>query len=291
MTISSMTGFGKGEASGEEYSVNVEIKSVNHRFKDIRFKMSSIFNAVEVELRKKLSHKFCRGSFDVFINFKRAENNNKFDDIDLNKVQGLINTLKPTFDEQGVQMTINPTDFCRSEFLTDKDLSKDPLLLELLITAFDQAVISLGESRSQEGEKLKAVLVDHKGQYLKHFKIIEEKADEFQKHVKERLTKKFKEMISEIKIDEPRYMQEVVYYLEKMDVQEEINRIKVHLAKLDQLLLKGGETGRQMDFLVQELNRETNTIGSKSNMEEVSESVIQMKVHLEKIREQGLNIE
>ena len=92
-------------------------------------------------------------------------------------------------------------------------------------------------------------------------------------------------------VDEPRFMQEVIYYLEKMDIQEELNRIQIHLEKFDSIFKTGGEVGRQLDFLLQELNRETNTTGSKSSVEEISSRVVQMKVHMEKIREQALNLE
>ncbi len=127
--------------------------------------------------------------------------------------------------------------------------------------------------------------------YDEHYQYICSVADSFQASVEEKLKKRFSELSSELNIDEPRFMQEVIYYLEKLDVHEEINRIQAHLEKLDSILSKGGEVGRQIDFLIQELNRETNTIGSKSNLKDISDSVVQMKVQLEKIREQGLNLE
>ena len=115
--------------------------------------------------------------------------------------------------------------------------------------------------------------------------------DSYQEQIKDKLLKRFETENSNLKIDDSRFHQEVIYYLEKLDIDEEVNRIDIHLNKLDKIFNSTGEVGRQIDFLVQELNRETNTIGSKSASGEISENVIQMKVQLEKIREQALNIE
>lgn len=289
--INSMTGFGRGEGSSENYAVTVEVKSVNHRFKDTRFKMSSAFNSCELDMKKRLGEKFKRGSFDIFINYKRSESNSKVSDIDPKKVNDFLSTLKKMTEGQGVQLTAEATGFLRNEFYADQDLSKDENLINATWQAFDAALISLETSRSQEGEKLLKVLQDHRKQYEEHFQFINSKADSFQASTEEKLKKRFAELSSDLQIDEPRFMQEVIYYLEKLDVHEEINRIQAHLEKLDSIMSEGGEVGRQIDFLMQELNRETNTIGSKSNLKDISDSVVQMKVQLEKIREQGLNLE
>ncbi len=289
--IYSMTGFGRGEGTTGDYTVTVELKSVNHRFKDTRFKMSSIFNSVEIDMKKKIGEKFGRGSFDIFINYKRSESNSKFSDIDNAKVDDFLKMMKSMTDPHGVALNVDATSFLRNEFYKDQDLSKDKSLMEATWKAFEAAVESLAASRSSEGEKLIKILKDHRTTYDKHYQYICGMADSFQASVEEKLKKRFSELSSELNIDEPRFMQEVVYYLEKLDVHEEINRIQAHLEKLDSILEKGGEVGRQIDFLIQELNRETNTIGSKSNLKDISDSVVQMKVQLEKIREQGLNLE
>lgn len=289
MALYSMTGFGRHEVENDNYVVTVEIKSVNHRFKDARFKMSSLFNGIELDLKKELFKHHKRGSFDIYVNFKRAEKNSKFDDIDETKVKAYLEAVKGWVGEEN--LSIQPTEFLRNEFLADIDLSKDPELMSLTQEAFNGAVEKLRESRASEGGKLKKVIEEHKSAYEGYFSQIESKSDEFQDSVKQKLTKRFEDFKEELKTDEPRFMQEVIFYLEKLDVHEEINRIKSHLHKLNEIIVKGGECGRQIDFLIQELNRETNTIGSKSAMEEISNNVVQMKVQLEKIREQGLNLE
>lgn len=291
MSLQSMTGYGQGEATGENYTVVAEIKSVNHRFKDMRFKMSSVFAPIEIELKKSLGKAFFRGSFDIFLNYKRGENNTKFDDIDPKKVKSFLEKMNEITSGTGVDFTCSHTDFLRSEFMADQDDNKSDELRELAKQAFAKAIETLSASRESEGGKMIEVLRNHRDIYNTHYDVILEKSKTFQTHIEERITKKFQEFSSEIKIDEPRFLQEVVYYLEKMDVHEEINRIQAHLEKLDSMLSSKREVGRQIDFLIQELGRETNTIGSKSALKEVSDSVVQMKVQLEKIREQGLNLE
>lgn len=289
--VYSMTGFGKHEVEDGNIQLTVEIKTVNHRFKDVRFKMSSLFAPIELELRNIINDNFKRGSFDVFINFKRVDSTTRFDDIDESKVAAFIEKVKNITTAQGLDIGVRPTEFLRSEFLKDQNEEFSEKLWDLAREAFPKALESLKESRAGEGQKLVEVLQDHRKEYESYFAKIEEMADTFQDAVKERLQKRFEEFQTAMPVDEPRFVQEIIFYLEKMDIHEEINRIKVHLNKLDSLLSKGGEVGRQIDFLIQELNRETNTTGSKSTLQEVSECVVQMKVHLEKIREQGLNLE
>lgn len=286
-----MTGFGKGEVAKSDYVVSVEIKSVNNRFKDVRFKMSSIFSSIEIDLKKILSNKFKRGSFDIYISFKRGEQKSKFDDIDDEKVKSFLKKMKTIADEAGVPVEMRPVDFLKSDFYKDQDDNQYEDLKDYVKDAFELAVKNLEVSRCAEGEKLVEVLEGHQKIFTEYYSIIEGLSDQYQKSVEDKLKKRFENMGVELGLDEPRFMQEVVFYLEKLDVHEEINRITVHLGKLSKTLVGGGEIGRQIDFLVQELNRETNTIGSKSGVEEISDSVVQMKVQLEKIREQALNIE
>ena len=284
-----MTGFGRGEAQSDKYVVTAEIKSVNHRFKDTRFKMSSLFNSLELELKKLLFSKVKRGSFDIYVNFKRAESSSKFDDIDEKKVKDFVAQMKSVLGNEG--LVIKPTDFLRSEFMLEHDLTKDTELTDMVLEAFKKGLDSLLESRSSEGSKLKAVIQKHKASYLEHYSKVEALSNTFQESVEEKLRKRFDEFKTELPVDQPRFLQEVVFYLEKLDIHEETNRIAAHLEKLDGIVDDGGEVGRQIDFLIQELNRETNTIGSKSSVKEISDCVVQMKVQLEKIREQGLNLE
>lgn len=287
-----MTGFGRGEVSGSEFRVVVEIKSVNHRFKDLKFKMASIFNSVELNLRKVINDLFKRGSFDIYVTFKKIETQEITSlKIDETKVLSFLKEIEKFSQKQSVPISINGTDFLRSEFSLDEDLSSNEDLKKQVIDAFEIAAKELLASRLEEGEKLAKILKTYRDTYESEFKTIEDKSKEFKVSIEQKLRKKIDEIASEVKIDEGRYLQEVIYYLEKIDIHEELGRIKAHLEKFDRLIETGGEVGRKIDFFVQELNRETNTIGSKSGIEKISNAVVNMKVQLEKIREQGLNIE
>jgi uncharacterized protein (TIGR00255 family) len=291
MAIQSMTGFGRGESGNDNFSFTVDIKSVNHRFKDIRFKMSALFTPLELEFKKLLLSKFKRGSFDIFINYKKTVDKSNIVDLDSDKIASFLEKLKEVSASTDVEMEFSPTDFLRQEFYKEKDEKTETEMFALAKEAFGNALDNIEESRAIEGEKLIEVLTKHKKEYERHYNIITTKLPEFQTHIETKLKKKFEELKPELGVDEPRFLQEVVYYLEKLDVSEETNRIQIHLEKLENLLSEKQEVGRQIDFLMQELGRETNTIGSKSSMSDISDSVVQMKVQLEKIREQGLNLE
>jgi uncharacterized protein (TIGR00255 family) len=291
MPVQSMTGFGKGEVEGENYTLSVEIKTVNNRFKEVRFKMSSLFNALELPLKKKIESFFKRGTFDIYVSYKKAPSAQKSNDLDMEKIKNYVQEIQKVATATNTTLQLNPTEFMKNDFYVEDD-SKSEELQELLLKAFDGALEDLSSSRAEEGKKLLEKLEEHKANYLKHYKKVDELKHSYQDQVKEKLLKKFDANNADLKMDESRFQQEVIYYMEKLDIDEEINRIDIHLGKLAKLLTTtDGEIGRQIDFLVQELNRETNTIGSKSGSGEISENVVQMKVQLEKIREQALNIE
>lgn len=291
MSAQSMTGFAQAVAQSSNYAVSVEIKSVNNRFKDVRFKMPSSLSAIEIEMKKELTELFSRGTFDIYVNIKRPENKSRFDDLDGNKISQFIAKIAPILKANGLDPKVNMTDFLRSEFFLDSEEANQNELIDLSLKAFKDALKELKQSRESEGEKLIKILVKHLDTYKNHFVIIEKNADHFKTNVEEKLKKRVADYKGLIEVDQSRLLQEVVFYLEKIDIHEEINRIHAHLEKFQNLLKSNNEVGRQIDFLIQELNRETNTMGSKSTMKEISDAVVQMKVQLEKMREQGLNIE
>ncbi len=290
MSIQSMTGYGKAEIEGDKYTLSVELKTVNNRFKDLRFKMGSVFNSKEMGLKKKLESKFSRGSFDIYVNYKKSEMQSQEIELDFEKIKKYIEQMKEVSQETGTELNFQPTEFLRSDFIKE-DGDKEEELLQMIDGVFDQALSSLEASRVEEGAKLVSKLQDHIEIYKKHYLKVKELKDGYQDKVREKLRKRMSEENSDLGVDEPRFLQEVIYYLEKLDIDEEVNRITIHLEKLNSLLQSEGEVGRQIDFLVQELNRETNTIGSKSGDSLISESVVQMKVQLEKFREQALNLQ
>lgn len=287
-----MTGFGKGESIGEAFTITTEIKTVNNRFKDYKFRMSNLFNAKEIELRSLLDEHFKRGSFDISISYKKNDTTQSEFQVDLSKVKAYLDLIAPVLKEAGGNLTFSPTDFLRNDFSKiEDDGQKEELLLAQVNTSFLGAINALKISRQREGEKLVQKLIEHLNVYEEHLKLVEAQKNLYPEILREKLNQKFNEKLKDIKIDESRFMQEIVYYLEKLEVDEELNRAKIHLSKLRQILNSDGEIGRQIDFLLQELGRETNTLGSKSAQSEISSHVVEMKVQLEKIREQALNLE
>lgn len=289
--LQSMTGFGRGEKESDHFRVVTEIKSVNNRYKDFRFRMPSLLNKHEITFKNQLTESCARGTFDISINLKKSQAQNSLKDIDYTKVNTfLLEFAEKTEGLKNLNLNFQPTDFLRNEFYTDLE-DQEEEILELAKASFELASASLVVSRKDEGKKLFNVLNKHLENYQKHFDIIKANADTFNQLVKDRLTEKFNEYASEVSVEEPRFLQEVIYYMEKMDVHEEINRIETHLSKLQKVLSSKKEVGREIEFLLQELNRETNTIGSKSANTSQSENVVKMKVELEKMREQGLNLQ
>jgi uncharacterized protein (TIGR00255 family) len=289
--LQSMTGFGRGEKESENFRITTEIKSVNNRYKDFRFRMPNLLNKQEITFKNKISESCKRGTFDISINLKKSQTQNSMKDIDFEKVNAFLKDfIELTSAQKGMAVNCQPTDFLRNEFYMDLE-DQEEEILALAKESFGLAIESLLESRKGEGEKLKDVLNNHLDRYKEHFTVIKGNADKFNQMVKDRLDEKFKEHASEINVDEPRFLQEVIYYMEKMDIHEEINRIETHLGKLEKVLAEKTEVGREIEFLLQELNRETNTIGSKSANTDQSDNVVKMKVQLEKMREQGLNLQ
>lgn len=284
MSVYSMTGFGKGESKGENFTITTEIKTVNNRFKDFKFRMSSLFNSLEIPLRSRLEGEFKRGSFDISVSYKKIDKNQTEFQVDPSKVDAYLKLMKPVFDKNGVTFNVSPTDFLRNDFYREEEDQKDKELEPLVMASFDEAIKALMESRSVEGQKLVKKLLEHLAIYEDCLGKVEKLKGEYPDMMREKLTLKLNEKLKDLKIDESRFLQEVVYYLEKLEVDEEINRAKIHLEKLRSILNSNGEIGRQIDFLLQELGRETNTLGSKSAHPEISSNVVEMKVQLENTR-------
>jgi uncharacterized protein (TIGR00255 family) len=290
MSAYSMTGFGRGESAGTRWNIAVEIKTVNNRFKDFRFKMGSSLSSLEFDLRGQLEKQFKRGTFDVAVTYQKRPDAQAESNLDPEKVKLWLNSILPLI-EGKVPLSVSPTDFYRQDFMKDEEGDKGQELSPLVLEAFAKAVEALKVSRRNEGASLIEKLNEHLSHYEKLLLKNEELKGLYPDMMKDKLVSKLNERMQEFKVDEGRLMQEVIFYLEKLEIDEEINRAKIHVAKLREVMKNSGEVGRQIDFLLQELGRETNTMGSKSAHMEISQNVVEMKVQLEKIREQALNLE
>lgn len=287
-----MTGFGKAQYQSEEHSLLIEIKSVNNRFIDTRFRIPGEFNQIELKLKKNIGNFFKRGSFDIYIHYKPLQGNS-VGRLDQVKIKNFIKDFNEISQELNFKFDISAGDFFKSEFFQNTELDKPEKekLLALVDEIFEKALKNLYDSRLSEGLKLSEIISNHLKKLKELFLQIDPLEGSYQVLVESRLKAKFLNFKTELKLDENRFHQEVIYYLERLDIKEEINRIKGHIAEFEKILDSNGEVGRKLDFLIQELNRETNTLGAKSGLKEISDIVLEMKVELEKMREQVANLE
>ncbi len=283
-----MTGFGKAQYQNDEHSLLVEIKSVNNRFLESRFRLPGELNQIEIKLRKKISNFFKRGSFDVYIQHKCLKSKN-LEQLDKKRIKNLITQFK----EISPDFKFSAGDFLNPEyFLICEEYTKlQTVFLPLVEELFDQGLKELREFRLSEGLKLQQVMADHLNNFNRLFEKIIPLEGTYQEYVESKLKSKFLGNRIDLNLDENRFHQEVIFYLERLDIKEEINRIQGHISEFEKILDSNGEVGRKLDFLIQELNRETNTLGAKAGLKGISELVIEMKLELEKMREQVANIE
>ena len=291
--IRSMTGFGRAEAVKEDYRVTVELKSVNHRYLDLNIKMPSRIGYLENEVRKVLKEKLSRGKVDVYISYE--------EDADRNYTVVYHREIARMYYENIAQMA---QDFGLDNDLRISHLSRFPDVLEIVEESRDadvvwdrlkeplaQALERFIESRETEGEKLKTDLLDKLKSMTSHVDFIEERSPEILSEYKARLMEKVSELLEKSAIDENRIAAEVTIYADKICVDEEIVRLKSHIHEMESILNKGGEVGRKLDFLAQEMNREANTTLSKSTDVRLADTGIELKTLIEKIREQIQNLE
>lgn len=294
--LKSMTGFGRGVAENQRYTVEVEIKSVNHRFLDIQLRSPKQVNAYEQELRKIIKERLPRGRVDVFVTVKEVSDAGKEVAIHWDLVDQLVESLQKEGQARyGVvdlelkvilEQIVTLPDFVEITEAKDDDES----LGELLITAVTTAVERNAANRAQEGQALAAVMVENREQIATALARLQSFVALYQGEFKERFEKKLQDYLQET-VDQERLLTELAIQLERGDIQEEIDRLAIHLQNFDRLLAKDEPVGRELDFLIQECNREINTIGSKSSAIEIKELVVLMKTTVEKIREQVQNVE
>lgn len=294
--LKSMTGFGRGVAENQRYTVEVEIKSVNHRFLDIQLRSPKQVNAYEQEIRKIIKERLPRGRVDVFVTVKEVSDAGKEVAIHWDLVDQLVESLQKEGQARyGVvdlelkvilEQIVTLPDFVEITEAKDDDES----LGELLITAVTTAAERNAANRAQEGQALAAVMVENREQIATALARLQSFVALYQGEFKERFEKKLQDYLQET-VDQERLLTELAIQLERGDIQEEIDRLAIHLQNFDRLLAKDEPVGRELDFLIQEFNREINTIGSKSSAIEIKELVVLMKTTVEKIREQVQNVE
>lgn len=291
--IRSMTGYGKASLSVEGREYQVEIKSVNHRYLDINIKMPRTLGYLEETIKKQISEKIKRGKIDVFITFEN--NSQEGRDIKINKelAKIYINQLKELAQEENISSNIEVIDIAKfPDILTIKIEQEDEKIKNEILQVTKDATDKIIEMKNIEGQKIAQDLLSRIGKIENKIEEISKKSTGLIEEYVVKLEKRIKEILKTEEIDKSRLAQEVVIYADKCSVEEEITRLKSHIYQFKNLIADNNETiGKKLDFIIQEMNRETNTIGSKANNLEITNGVIDIKTELEDIREQTQNIE
>ena len=285
--ILSMTGFGHSVIDTEVGQLSASVRSVNSRYLDIKIRGLNIDPKVERDIRQLISKNLIRGSVQIF--FEIGINSSSSNSFSFNKdrFEAIDETLKMI--SQNYSYTINPGDFIRaSDILSDSRL--DNLNSDDIIKVTNEAIIQLNEMRELEGDKIYIDLVSRLTTLKKGVKSLEKLNKSFANNRKEKLQNRLQKLLGNYELDESRLIQEVAILAERADVTEEIVRLKSHYEQLSNLLDSGDSIGKRFTFLIQEVFREINTIGSKNGSIDVINQVILMKDELEKIREQAQNI-
>lgn len=291
--IKSMTGFGRCELSDEKRKVTVEMKSVNHRYLDVTIKMPKKLNFFEAAIRNELKNYIQRGKVDLFITFEDFGENNVSIKYNRNIAAEYMKYLGQMADEFGLENDIRVSTLSRyPEVFSMEDKAPDEEeIWKLLKNSIDTAACDFVESRKAEGENLKKDLILKLDGMLEHVAFIEERSPQIIAEYKQKLQSKVEEMLGEAKLDENRILTEVTIFADKVCVDEELVRLRSHVEATRTALLEGGSVGRKLDFIAQEMNREANTILSKTTDLEISGRAIELKTEIEKVREQIQNIE
>ncbi|WP_339145761.1 MULTISPECIES: YicC/YloC family endoribonuclease [unclassified Sutcliffiella] len=290
--VKSMTGFGRAEANQGTYKILIEMKSVNHRFCEINIRMPKQFLVLEEKLKKAVGSYLHRGRVEIFITIEGQNIHEHSLDVDWKLLSAYIDALHKVKDRHQISGSIEINDILKLEnVFTIKEAPTGMEEIEMsLLEQVQLATEQLVSMRTLEGEQLKEDIFIHLTYIENMAKELQQFAPLVVEAYRKRLEKKMKEFLGS-EIDEQRIMAEAAIFADRADINEELKRIHSHLGQFTQSLHSTDPVGRKLDFLVQELNREVNTIGSKANDAKIANLVVEMKACLEKIKEQVQNIE
>ena len=292
--MKSMTGYGKGSVVQNDRELTVELKSVNHRFLDISTKIPRMFIPHEDVIRSELSGGLSRGHVDVFINYQLTEGSGKVVKADVDLAASYVSCAKQLSDrflELHNDFTLNSL-MRMSDVLSVEQADEDEnLLRDMLRQATRAAVENLNAMREIEGNKLRKDLLGKLDVVESLLGKVKKYAPLVAEQYREKLTQRVSEALDGVDIDPSKLANEVCFFADKSCIDEEITRLSSHIAHAREILASEQPVGRKLDFLVQEFNRETNTICSKSSYLDLTNVALEMKNEIEKIREQVQNLE
>ncbi|MBQ3054202.1 MAG: YicC family protein [Clostridia bacterium] len=291
--LKSMTGYGRGEELTASHKIVVEIKSVNNRYNDVNIKLPRAYAFMEENIRGEIAKYTTRGKIDVFVTIEQYNDDSKVVIADTQLAKKYVEAVRALSEETGVPFELNAGQLARvPDILTidkgEEDKEKIWEDIKRILTLAGQQYV---EMREREGNTISGVLKARADYIALIVDKITERMPEIVKEYRERLLGKIREVLDDKNIDESRILTEVAIFADKVSTDEETDRLKSHLKEFYSMIESEQPVGRRMDFLIQEMNRETNTIGSKCNDITVAKMVVEIKAEIEKIREQIQNIE
>jgi len=291
--LKSMTGYGRGESRNEKMAISAEIKSVNHRFADINVKLPRFLNVLENDVRKRVAALVRRGKVDVYLTQEALGESACEPVLDRSLAGAYARVFRELAEVCELQGDISlELVAAQRDVITLREVAQDEEYLRgQLFEALDRALAAHDQMRRTEGEATAADMRERLGSIENLLEVIVARAPEVAREWQEKLHERLARLQPDVAADPQRIAQEVALFADRCDISEEVTRFRSHLVQFRDLFASDEPVGRQMDFLLQELNRETNTMGSKSNDAELTRQVVAIKAELEKIREQVQNVE
>ncbi len=287
--VLSMTAFARQEISANWGSMTLELRSVNHRFLEMNLRLPEELRSIEAKIREQVSKQLRRGKIDVSLRYQSTENNNN--NIVLNKelVKKIISSCQEIDNMIDNPAILNSLEILRWPGIITTQETDNNELQKAFIILLNSALSDLIENRQREGSKLETIIRTRCEKMAIIVADVRLRLPEVNKLVRDKILAKLKD--SQLELDENRFAQEVAYMVQKMDVDEEMDRLSTHIVEVERVLTEEKAIGRRLDFLMQELNREANTLGSKSADTKTTNFSVELKVLIEQIREQVQNIE
>ncbi len=291
--IKSMTGYGSGSGEVLGKVFTIEVKAVNSRYSDFNIKLPRVYTFLEDALRKKASERINRGKVDIYVNVEVGKDDASVVSVNTALARGYLDALRKLSGELEIASNANAETFLRiSDIFTVEKAPEDAeVITDAALKALCEALDNFDNMRIAEGEKLVLDLNEHLCFILSRVEEIEKRSPKIVEEYRARIEERMRDILGSVSYDETRLLTEVAIFSDKVNVNEETVRLKSHIAQFTKMLKDGGSVGRKIDFLIQEMNREINTIGSKSNDLDIAKIVIDVKAEIEKLREQIQNVE
>ncbi len=291
--LKSMTGYGRAVSENDKRQLSVEMRSINHRYLELTVKAPRAYSFLEDAAKKQISSVVARGKVDVFISVKEKEDNSVTVDLNTTLAEGYIKAGKAAAEKFGISndMTVSGLLRMPDALIIDKDEPDVKEITAQMSEALESALNEFGKTRQEEGSRLCEDILMRAGLISDFVDYIDQRSPKTVDEYREKLAARMTELLGDTEITEQRIMAEAALYADKISVTEEIIRLRSHIKQLEGMIRGSVPCGRKLDFLVQEFNREANTIGSKACDLEITQKVVDMKAEIEKIREQIQNLE